>query len=109
MTDFFDRTLDNLRSGPLGPVVGWIEQHPRLSAWFVLALGMIILLVIEARDVGLLPGQWVALIVTTALVAGACIWIISWEDEEEAEEAEAEPEEEEAEADASEEAAEAES
>jgi hypothetical protein len=109
MTDFFDRTLDNLRNGPLGPVVGWIELHPRLSAWFVLALGMIILLVIEARDVGLLPGQWVALIVTTALVAGACIWIISWEDEEEAEEAEAESEEEEAEADASEEAAEAES
>jgi protein-S-isoprenylcysteine O-methyltransferase Ste14 len=109
MTEFFDRTLDNLRSGPLGPVVGWIERHPRLSAWFVLALGMIILLVIEARDVGLLPGQWVALIVTTALVAGACIWIISWEDEEEAEEAEAESEEEEAEADASEEAAEAES
>ena len=35
----------------------------------MLALGMIILLVIEARDVGLLPGQWVALIVTTALDA----------------------------------------
>jgi hypothetical protein len=106
MTDFFDHTLDNLRSGPLGPVVGWIEQHPRLSAWFVLALGMIILLVIEARDVGLLPGQWVALIVTTALVAGACIWIISWEDEEEAEEA---PAEEAAEADEAEETADAES
>jgi protein-S-isoprenylcysteine O-methyltransferase Ste14 len=87
MTEFFDRTLENLRSGPLGPVVGWVERHPRLSAWFVLALGMIILLVIEARDVGLLPGQWVALIVTTALVAGACIWIISWEDEEEEAEA----------------------
>ena len=96
MTEFFDRTLENLRSGPLGPVVEWVEQHPRLSAWFVLALGMIILLVIEARDVGLLPGQWVALIVTTALVAGACIWIISWEDEEE--EAEAAPAEEAAEA-----------
>jgi protein-S-isoprenylcysteine O-methyltransferase Ste14 len=95
MTEFFNRTLDNLRSGPLGPVVGWVERHPRLAAWFVLALGMNILLVIEARDVGLLPGQWVALIVTTTLVAGACIWIISWEDEEELE------------AEASEEAAEA--
>ena len=85
MTEFFDRTLENLRNGPLGPVVGWVELHPRLSAWLVLALGMNILLVIEARDVGLLPGQWVALIVTTTLVAGACIWIISWEDEEEVE------------------------
>jgi hypothetical protein len=85
MTEFFNRTLDNLRSGPLGPVVGWIERHPRLAAWFVLGLGMNILLIIEARDVGLLPGQWVALIVTTTLVAGACIWIISWEDEEELE------------------------
>lgn len=82
MTEFFNRTLDNLRSGPLGPIVHWIEAHPRLSAWIVLAAGMVILLVIEARDVGLLPGQWVALIVATILVAGACIWIISWEDED---------------------------
>jgi hypothetical protein len=85
MTEFLNRTLDNLRSGPLGPVVRWIEAHPRLSAWIVLALGMVILLVIEARDVGLLPGQWVALIIATILVAGACIWIISWEDEEDIE------------------------
>ena len=81
MTEFFNRTVENLRSGPLGPVVRLIERFPRLSAWFVLALGMVILLVIEARDVGLLPGQWAALIVATILVAGACVWIISWEDE----------------------------
>jgi hypothetical protein len=81
MTDFFNRTVENLRSGPLGPAVRLIERLPRLSAWFVLALGMVILLVIEARDVGLLPGQWAALIVATILVAGACVWIISWEDE----------------------------
>lgn len=83
MADFFNRTVDNLRAGPLGPVVGLVEAHPRLSAWFVLALGMVILLVIEARDVGLRAFQWVALIVTTILVAGVCIWIISWADEEE--------------------------
>lgn len=85
MAEFFNRTVDNLRSGPLGPVVRWVEAHPRLSAWFVLALGMVILLVIEARDVGLLPTQWLALIVATILVAGACIWIVSWEDEDELE------------------------
>ena len=72
-------TLRNL------PPVHWASVHPRLAAWIVLALGMVILLVIEARDVGLLPGQWIALIVATVLVAGACIWIVSWEDSDEPE------------------------
>ena len=86
MTAFFERTLENLRAGRIsGPVVNWMEAHPRLAAWFVLAVGMVVLLVIAARDVGLLPVQWAALIVTTTLVAGICIWIITWEDEEETE------------------------
>lgn len=61
----------------------WITRHPNLSAWFVLALGMVILLVIEARKVGLAGMQWFWLITITILVAGACIWIISWGDDEE--------------------------
>ncbi len=69
------------------PVVKWVMRRPRLSAWVVLAAGMVALLVHEARDVGLLPTQWLALIVTTILVAGACIWIISWEDQDNPEEA----------------------
>lgn len=84
MSDFLNKTIDGLRKGPLGPLVRWSEAHPRLAAWIVLALGMVILLVIEARDVGLLPHQWAALIVATVLVAGACVWIISWEDADEA-------------------------
>lgn len=72
------------------PVVKWAMRHPRLAAWIVLALGMVILLVIEARDVGLLATQWAALIVATVLVAGACVWIISWEDPDEEPEAETE-------------------
>jgi hypothetical protein len=67
------------------PGMKWIMEHPRISAWVVLAVGMVGLLVYEARNVGLLPSQWIALIVTTILVAGACIWIISWEDEEDPE------------------------
>jgi len=59
-------------------------QHPRLVAWLVLAIGMVIILVWSARDVGLLPGQWAALIVATIGLAGLCVWIIGWEDEEEA-------------------------
>ncbi|MCZ7546236.1 MAG: hypothetical protein M5R40_23140 [Anaerolineae bacterium] len=48
----------------------------------MLAAGMVIILAIEARDVGLEAGQWIALVVATVLVAGACIWIVSWEDED---------------------------
>ena len=72
------------------PGVAWAEAHPRLSAWIVLALGMVILLAIEARDVGLLAGQWIALIAATVAVAGLCIWIITWDDDELAEEEQAE-------------------
>lgn len=64
-------------------VKNWIFKHPYLSAWFALALGMVLLLVYEARDVGLQASQWFWLIVITVLVAGACIWIISWGDDEE--------------------------
>ncbi|MAS36583.1 MAG: hypothetical protein CL610_21440 [Anaerolineaceae bacterium] len=67
------------------PPVQWAMRHPRLAAWIVLAAGMVILLAIEARDVGLLPSQWIALMVAAVLVAGACVWIISWEDEDEIE------------------------
>ena len=64
------------------PPIKWSLVHPRLAAWIVLSVGMIALLVYEARDVGLKAGNWIALILATILVAGACILIISWEDEE---------------------------
>jgi len=57
-----------------------VSSHPNLSAWFVLALGMVLILVFEARDVGLEAMQWFWLILITILVAGACIWIVSWGD-----------------------------
>lgn len=63
----------------------WILKHPNLSAWLVLAAGMVILLVYEARNVGLQGSQWFWLITVTILVAGACIWIISWGDDDEEE------------------------
>ncbi len=61
----------------------WINQHPNLAAWLVLGLGMVLILVYEARDVGLETRQWFWLVVITVLVAGACIWIISWGDDDE--------------------------
>jgi len=55
-------------------------QHPRLTAWVALAVGMVIILLWSAKDVGLLPTQLAALVVATILLAGLCVWIIGWED-----------------------------
>jgi hypothetical protein len=57
----------------------FVSKHPRLVSWFVLALGMVIMLLWAAKDVGLLPGQMAALVVATILLAGLCVWIIGWE------------------------------
>ncbi len=59
-----------------------VSNHPNLTAWLVLALGMNILLIFEARNVGLETSQWFWLIIITTLVAGTAIWIISWGDDE---------------------------
>jgi hypothetical protein len=55
------------------------NKHPRLVSWAVLAIGMVAMLLWAARDVGLLAGQMVALVVATILLAGLCVWIIGWE------------------------------
>lgn len=64
------------------------KNHPQITAWIALAIGMVIILIWSARDVGFTAGQWAALIVTTILLAGACVWIIGWGEEEELGEAE---------------------
>ena len=61
----------------------WINNHPALTAFLVLATGMVAIILYEARDVGLGGSQWFWLIVITILVAALCIWIISWGDDEE--------------------------
>ncbi len=62
----------------------WVLNHPHLTAWIVLAVGMNAILIYEARDIGLLPVQWFWLVLITTLVAGACIWIVSWGDDDDA-------------------------
>lgn len=57
----------------------FVGKHPQITAWVVLSIGMVIMLLIAARDVGLLPTQLLALVVSTILLAGLCVWIISWE------------------------------
>jgi hypothetical protein len=55
--------------------------HPALSSWVLLAVGMVVIVVLAARNVGFTPSQWAAVIVATILLAGLCVWIISWEDD----------------------------
>jgi hypothetical protein len=66
----------------LNKVLEFTGRHPQLTAWVVLAVGMAAILLVSARGVGLLPAQTLALVVATVLLAGLCVWIIGWEDEE---------------------------
>jgi CHASE2 domain-containing sensor protein len=58
------------------------EAHPNLFSWLALAAGMVIIVIIAARDVGFAAGQWAAVITATIALAGLCVWIVSWEDKE---------------------------
>lgn len=68
----------------IGNVLTIIDRYPRISAWIVLSVGIVGLLIYEARDVGLTTQNWIVLILASILISGLCIWIVSWEDDEEA-------------------------
>ena len=57
----------------------FVRRHPLLAGWVGLAIGMVAILVYTAKDVGLLPTQMGVLMLTTIILAGLCVWIISWE------------------------------
>jgi len=63
----------------MSSLVAFSKKHPRLTSWGVLSVGMVVMLLIAARDKGLEPSQLVWLVGATILLAGACAWIISWE------------------------------
>jgi predicted tellurium resistance membrane protein TerC len=61
------------------PIKEFVQRHPLIAGWIGLAIGMVAILLFAARDVGLLPTQMAVLVVTTIVLAGLCVWIISWE------------------------------
>ncbi len=67
----------------MSSIRAFASRHPRIVAWIALAIGMVIILLWAAKDVGLLPSQLLALSVATVILAGLCVWIIGWEDEAE--------------------------
>lgn len=56
------------------------NKHPNLILWAALAVGMVVVLLVAARNVGFTGPQWAALVAATVALAGLCVWIISWED-----------------------------
>ena len=60
-------------------MIEWMNRHPNVTTWVVLAIGMLLALVWSARDEGLAAAQWVWLALAVTGVAGLCAWIISWE------------------------------
>jgi hypothetical protein len=70
-------------------IIEFYNKHPKLVAWAVLAIGMVIMLLWSAKDVGLLPTQTLAMVIATIGLAGLCVWIIGWEDSDEEEPQEA--------------------
>ena len=62
-----------------GGVLGYAERHPMIVAWIVLAIGMVAILLYTSKDVGLLPSQSLAMVLATIGLAGACVWIITWD------------------------------
>ena len=49
-----------------------------------MAVAMVAMLLAAVRGVELLPRQLAALVVSTVILAGLCVWIISWEGDKEA-------------------------
>lgn len=57
-----------------------ISQHPQLSSWVILALGMVVVLfILMPSDLGLNAGQMTTLVISTIVLAGLCAWIIGWD------------------------------
>ncbi|MFQ6013822.1 MAG: hypothetical protein ACE5NP_00080 [Anaerolineae bacterium] len=63
----------------LSTIRDFFEKRPRLAAWLILAVGMVIMLLLSSKDVDLLPSQRLALVVSTIVLAGLCVWIIDLE------------------------------
>lgn len=75
-----DMTVEGLSQG--GSMSSWrsfIEEHPFLTMWVILAVGMVAIFLVTSRDVDLLPSQRLFMAVACVVLAGLCTWIISWE------------------------------
>jgi len=56
------------------------EAHPRLMAWLLLAIGMLVIFLITSANVPFTPAQRLAVSGAIVALAGLCVWIIFWEE-----------------------------
>jgi hypothetical protein len=54
-----------------------MNEHPRTAAWLILSAALWAFLTIEGQSVMLTAGQWLALYLASAAVAGLSVLIIS--------------------------------
>lgn len=69
----------HLSGGYMSSWLKFMNEHPFLTMWAVLAIGMVAILLITSRNVDLLPSQRLFMAVACVLLAGLCAWIVSWE------------------------------
>lgn len=67
----------------------YLDRHPDLATWAILSLAFLTALGWSANGVDLAARQWLVLAAAAVATAGLCAWILSWEaddDEEDADE-----------------------
>jgi len=57
----------------------FVRAHPRWTAFVVLAIAMVAVLLVASRDVALEPTQRATLVLSTVGLAAFSVWIIHWE------------------------------
>lgn len=69
----------HLSGGYMSSWLKFMNEHPFLTMWAILAVGMVVILLVTSRNVDLLPSQRLFMAVACVLLAGLCAWIVSWE------------------------------
>ena len=57
----------------------FLDEHPFLTMWAILGVGMVAIFLFTSRDVALLPTQRLFMALACVALAGLCTWIVSWE------------------------------
>jgi dephospho-CoA kinase len=70
---------ESTQGAPMSSWRDWIEEHPYLTMWAVMAIGFVAIFLLTSRTADLLPSQRLFIAVACVAVAGLCSWIISWE------------------------------
>lgn len=71
-----------VEGGAGGGSMSWrrlFDEHPFLTMWAILAVGMVAIFLVTSRDVALLPSQRLFMALACVALAGLCTWIVSWE------------------------------